>query len=293
MLAIASYGRGTISQSIKKMDTPRCLNFQKKALHALHVLIMNILLFLVMYINTVFSNDGSADCADVGPWDGSKEQCAVLISHKHTNTGVSSGCPGKSGRLPRQKEIERLTVNTKGQKGRRLRDQAGHSHLRWSWGAAGGRLGSPVLGWGLWGRPLRAHTSRRPVCPSAEELRRVEPTLYPHCPLLLLLLLPQWAKWPGCHPPEPPQAQPEPPLELRSPSASAKSTGMKGWGVSQNHKHTNIKHIKHEESFQHKGLREVQVRASSCWDNIVKRGRNGGIRLYEMDRSYSQGGFNT
>lgn len=36
----------------------------------------------------------------------------MLISHKHTNTGVSIGCPGKSGRLPGQKETKRLRVNT-------------------------------------------------------------------------------------------------------------------------------------------------------------------------------------
>lgn len=153
-----------------------------------------------------------------------------------------------------KKKIGRLTVNTEVKRSE-FRDQASHSHLRWSWGAAGGRLGSQVLGRGLWGRPLRARTSRRPACLSAEELRRVEPSLSPHCPLLLPLLLPRWAKGPGCHPPEPPQAQPEPPLELRSPSASAKSTGMKGWGsarTAHTQTHTNIKHLKHVESFQHK-----------------------------------------
>lgn len=174
-------------------------------------------------------------------------------------------------------------------------DQASHSHLRWSWGAAGGRSGSPVLGRGLWGRPLRAHTSRRLVCPSAEELRRVEPSLNPHCLLLLPLLLPRWAKGPGCHPPEPPLAQPEPPLELRSPSASAKSTGTKGWGVSQNRTHTHIKDIKHEESFQHKGSWEIQIRASSCWENIVimEEREMEALECIRVERSHSQGGFNT
>lgn len=42
------------------------------------------------------------------------------ISHKHTNTGVNIGCPGKSGRLLRQKEIGWLAVSIEVKK---VRDQ--------------------------------------------------------------------------------------------------------------------------------------------------------------------------